>query len=50
MRELPNLGPPAGVAVRADLLADQGYAAALTAFGSVTPENELKWEDRKSVV
>jgi endo-1,4-beta-xylanase len=44
VRELPNLGPLAGVAVRADLLADQGYAAALTAFGSVTPENELKWE------
>jgi endo-1,4-beta-xylanase len=44
VRELPNLGPLAGVAVRANLLADQGYAAALTAFGSVTPENELKWE------
>ena len=44
MRELPALGPLAGVAVRADLLGDPGYAAALTAFGSVTPENELKWE------
>jgi endo-1,4-beta-xylanase len=43
-RELPKLGPLAGVAGRADLLGDQGYAAALTAFGSVTPENELKWE------
>ena len=44
VRELPKLGPLAGVAVRADLLGDPGYAAALTAFGSVTPENELKWE------
>lgn len=32
------------MAVRADRLDDKGYAAALTAFGSVTPENELKWE------
>jgi endo-1,4-beta-xylanase len=45
VRELPRLGPLAGVAVRADLLGDKGYAAALTAFSSVTPENELKWED-----
>jgi endo-1,4-beta-xylanase len=30
--------------VRADRLSDAGYAAALAAFGSVTPENELKWE------
>jgi endo-1,4-beta-xylanase len=30
--------------VRANLLGDPGYAAALAAFGSVTPENELKWE------
>jgi endo-1,4-beta-xylanase len=44
VRELPKLGPRAGVAVRADLLGDPGYAAVLTAFGSVTPENELKWE------
>ena len=44
VRELPQLGPSAGVAVRADRLGDAGYAAALTAFGSVTPENELKWE------
>ena len=44
VRRLPDLGPLAGVAVRADRLADAGYAAALTAFGSVTPENELKWE------
>ena len=44
MRALPKLGPLAGVAVRADRLDDAGYAAALTAFGSVTPENELKWE------
>ena len=42
--ELPRLGPLAGVAVRANLLGDPGYAAAVTAFGSVTPENELKWE------
>ena len=44
VRALPDLGPRAGVAVRADRLDDAGYAAALTAFGSVTPENELKWE------
>ena len=44
MRALPKLGRLAGVAVRADRLDDAGYAAALTAFGSVTPENELKWE------
>jgi endo-1,4-beta-xylanase len=44
VRPLPSLGPLAGVAVRANLLGDAGYAAALTAFGSVTPENELKWE------
>jgi endo-1,4-beta-xylanase len=44
VRQLPKLGPLAGVAVRADLLDDAGYAAAVTAFGSVTPENELKWE------
>jgi len=44
VRSLPSLGPLAGVAVRANLLGDAGYAAALTAFGSVTPENELKWE------
>lgn len=44
MQDLPKLGELAGVAVRADLLDDRGYAAALTAFGSVTPENELKWE------
>ena len=44
MRALPKLGQLAGVAVRADRLDDAGYAAALTAFGSVTPENELKWE------
>jgi endo-1,4-beta-xylanase len=44
VRELPKLGPLAGVAVRADLLGDPGYAGALTAFASVTPENELKWE------
>jgi endo-1,4-beta-xylanase len=44
VRELPELGPLAGVAVRADRLGDGGYAAALTAYGSVTPENELKWE------
>jgi endo-1,4-beta-xylanase len=44
VRTLPKLGPLAGVAVRADRLGDAGYAAALTAFGSVTPENELKWE------
>lgn len=30
--------------MRAQLLGDSGYAAALGAFGSVTPENELKWE------
>jgi endo-1,4-beta-xylanase len=35
----------AGVAVRADRLGDEGYAAAAsTLFSSVTPENELKWE------
>jgi endo-1,4-beta-xylanase len=44
VRRLPALGPLAGVAVRADRLSDPGYAAALAAFGSVTPENELKWE------
>jgi endo-1,4-beta-xylanase len=44
VRDLPSLGPRAGVAVRADRLDDPGYAAALTAFASVTPENELKWE------
>jgi endo-1,4-beta-xylanase len=44
VRELPKLGPLSGVAVRADLLGDDGYAAAVTRFGSVTPENELKWE------
>ncbi len=44
MRELPKLGPRAGVAVGANKLDDPGYAAAVTAFGSVTPENELKWE------
>jgi endo-1,4-beta-xylanase len=44
VRALPKLGQLAGVAVRADRLDDAGYAAALTAFGSVTPENELKWE------
>jgi endo-1,4-beta-xylanase len=44
VRELPSLGPLAGVAVRSELLDDAGYAAALTAFGSITPENDLKWE------
>jgi endo-1,4-beta-xylanase len=44
VRRLPQLGPLSGVAVRADRLDDAGYAAALTAFGSLTPENELKWE------
>jgi len=44
VRELPKLGPLAGVAVRADRLGEPGYAAALKAFGSITPENELKWE------
>jgi endo-1,4-beta-xylanase len=44
VRALPKLGPLAGVAVRAYLLDDPGYVAALAAFGSVTPENELKWE------
>ena len=44
VRRLPELGRQAGVAVRAERLDDAGYAAALTAFGSVTPENELKWE------
>jgi endo-1,4-beta-xylanase len=44
VRDLPKLGPLAGVAVRTDRLGDRGYAAALTAYGSVTPENELKWE------
>jgi endo-1,4-beta-xylanase len=44
VRKLPKLGPLAGVAVRADRLDDKGYAAALRSFGSVTPENELKWE------
>jgi endo-1,4-beta-xylanase len=35
----------AGVAVRADLLADRGYAAAVgRLFDTVTPENELKWD------
>jgi len=44
VRRLPELGPLAGVAVRADAMDDPGYVAALTAFGSLTPENELKWE------
>src|SRR5215211_5185687 len=48
VRELPKLGPLAGVAVRADRLDDKGYASALEAFGSVTPENELKWEVTES--
>ncbi|WP_205696637.1 endo-1,4-beta-xylanase [Conexibacter sp. SYSU D00693] len=35
----------AGVAIRADLLDDEGYAElAARAYGAVTPENELKWE------
>lgn len=35
----------AGVAVRADRLGDAGYAeAAGRLFGSVTPENEIKWQ------
>jgi endo-1,4-beta-xylanase len=44
VRQLPKLGPRAGVAVGANKLDDPGYASAVTAFGSVTPENELKWE------
>jgi endo-1,4-beta-xylanase len=44
VRDLPSLGPLAGVAVRSEQLGDAGYAAALTAFGSVTPENDLKWD------
>jgi endo-1,4-beta-xylanase len=44
VRRLPELGPTSGVAVRADRLDDAGYAAGLKAFGSATPENELKWE------
>lgn len=43
----PLTGGPvlAGVAIRADRLGDEGYAqAAGRLFGSVTPENELKWD------
>lgn len=49
-REAPGIAPlpkkpiVPGVAVRADRLADDGYAeAAARLFGSVTPENEMKW-------
>lgn len=47
--ELPPLtggSVVAGVAIRADRLGDDDYAeAAGRLFGSVTPENELKWEE-----
>ena len=33
-----------GAAVRADRLGDAGYDAAVRLFGSVTPENEMKWQ------
>jgi len=34
----------AGVAVQADRLDDAGYAGAVRLFGSVTAENDLKWD------
>jgi endo-1,4-beta-xylanase len=41
---LPRSPVIAGIALRADRLDDAGYAAAAgRLFGSVTPENEMKW-------